>query len=1137
MRKHTFVLLPFYLCSLFLCFRWYVEQISVKRDFLSGVTLLFFSVYSISAQAFCPHCQQEPCRCHQAPHQVDIHKISEPDGGNEDLNQDKDQENVDRISDIVRSLGPYKANMAESVGTLSVPGINYSYREGIQVTPLLTSNHSDKHLIEKMLALIKEAFLQLNPNMVKTQRYGLWLALHLMPIDDIFSLLMYLKYPDDGLSEWIHSFESPFELIAEQKEMAHFLKLIDEEIRLFMAPVEKNLNSLQEALTVFPLNKSTALSLTYGFVNKLVILRSLVQSNNISHCAMVFDSIVRFGHSQVAVQAVRFIGEMEDGNNLFRITEHGDVIIIDSEQIITYIRMLFTAQMSGNEEASKLYLKFIKALENENENLLLEVTKANLLTVKKLRQNVSSCNQLTKPTEEKISIANINMLQVAVKGSVIEIIEAYQANPDEMQKLDSDFLELTLQKIEKSVQNSMGAAQKWDDLDKTKKELLDLLSVNLTAESLIAITSRLLNLLGKVRANDACLPAVKTVYNSGQENTCTPFFVFENPDHLGVVPALLQKHRIFIEAQSDPRILWSYANLVLLLTPPSWEYLQYILLGIQAIDPMVNVNNGALLKFLPEALDYGQGLTVALTAMLQSVIRKDIPISAFFETTSMVSLRKGRNVHAMNFMEALAKFSRNLSDQRQQSSIRSLTPLVEYAESGFVPVTDLILEIIAKRHLKHSGNTQGLWNRIEKLTSNSCAESIADEQSGETLGLEDKPAADRLISYLALIDEWNPNYKKKQRKGSEKKNLYIVLYQRKAEAIEHFVHIIQQDKKGKEISQTDRERLAKLLNIIPESEVDPDDLLISQFLVFGRLTNSEDVHKLIRLYLVDNISPGNISKVTRLLLSELEKQKETGWLTMAANENIDYRTGLLLVAPSLQKPFQSSVLAIVEGNQFIATVHNAIVRLNDWYSNDAHLPTDQFRKAIIYLFQKIGVADIQARLLAGYIKPGRTGGIIVKWLDRFQELIGDSQIPRKAKYRITTFQKSLESHSAQITISLNSPLAEAIEKKPSSRGKKKKQIKPLSTSGQDQSPASIKGDNKNIHVECPVCFCEFSCSDNDLNPRPLACGHSFCKPCLKKMENNQQIICPICRKAYHGSADNVAINFLALKLMSTQLSK
>ena len=45
-----------------------------------------------------------------------------------------------------------------------------------------------------------------------------------------------------------------------------------------------------------------------------------------------------------------------------------------------------------------------------------------------------------------------------------------------------------------------------------------------------------------------------------------------------------------------------------------------------------------------------------------------------------------------------------------------------------------------------------------------------------------------------------------------------------------------------------------------------------------------------------------------------------------------------------------------------------------------------------------------------------------------------------------------------------------------------------------------------VNLTCPICYQLFD------NPKYLPCHHSYCEQCLKKMQVQNKIICPECRK-------------------------
>nr|XP_045610760.1 tripartite motif-containing protein 59-like [Procambarus clarkii] len=59
-----------------------------------------------------------------------------------------------------------------------------------------------------------------------------------------------------------------------------------------------------------------------------------------------------------------------------------------------------------------------------------------------------------------------------------------------------------------------------------------------------------------------------------------------------------------------------------------------------------------------------------------------------------------------------------------------------------------------------------------------------------------------------------------------------------------------------------------------------------------------------------------------------------------------------------------------------------------------------------------------------------------------------------------------------------------------------------------------KGDNK--PEKCSVCYNDYD--DNQLRPRTLPCGHTFCSQCVDNAIKNGQLTCPSCRAEHAATA-------------------
>lgn len=58
------------------------------------------------------------------------------------------------------------------------------------------------------------------------------------------------------------------------------------------------------------------------------------------------------------------------------------------------------------------------------------------------------------------------------------------------------------------------------------------------------------------------------------------------------------------------------------------------------------------------------------------------------------------------------------------------------------------------------------------------------------------------------------------------------------------------------------------------------------------------------------------------------------------------------------------------------------------------------------------------------------------------------------------------------------------------------------------------------------------CQEIFIEPVTLPCGHSFCRPCIKKSLSVKPL-CPTCRTPMIGSSDGLALNFTLVHILET----
>nr|XP_045595395.1 E3 ubiquitin-protein ligase BRE1-like [Procambarus clarkii] len=84
------------------------------------------------------------------------------------------------------------------------------------------------------------------------------------------------------------------------------------------------------------------------------------------------------------------------------------------------------------------------------------------------------------------------------------------------------------------------------------------------------------------------------------------------------------------------------------------------------------------------------------------------------------------------------------------------------------------------------------------------------------------------------------------------------------------------------------------------------------------------------------------------------------------------------------------------------------------------------------------------------------------------------------------------------------------------------------------------GATDNKPEECSVCYNDYD--DNQLRPRTLPCGHTFCSQCIDNAIENGQLTCPNCRAQHAATAAtqfpiSYAVEAFVRKLKDIQLTQ
>ncbi len=1154
------------------------RRITFRKEWLINISLLLLLVSIEAAEAFCPQCKQEVCTCLQASQPVEMAPIEKSDEG-----QVEDERLIMQLVELIQSLGPYRVNEANSIGELQIPEASAPYNQGILATPLLISSHEDKIFVKAQLDKTYKIMKKMSYKTPKAIHFSLWVALHILPLDSwVLTFMLDLPEEDKEILDWIPKFINPFKLIPEHHHLYTFLELLDVEIRHYMStlsPVFRN----YDLECLYSVHQKRSLFLTHKLVSKFGIIRLHFLGEDIKNAINEFEEIVRIGHIQVAVPAFKYIGQMsqEIKNKPFNYDKNGKITIFKQEYSASFIRMLDAAATSGVEEAGILYDEF--SIES-GLNMLSPI-------FEKVHRYRIKLGKIVE-THERNKQNHMDYLK-AIHTQVSDKTKKHSPNkvnkltPPKIIMINDENIESDLITVEESIKELSKSTPSKSIQKKIKDQLHKLFSYDISPANLSILTRRLLNTLGKSRINGTCTPdATKENLASGPApiTICSPFIVFDNHDYFEIISTLVQLNRKSLLQQHNHEVLWNYANLALLLTPLTWENIHPILFRKRNGN---SIPKEGTLMLTSGTLKYGVALTKVILATLYTTVKSEIEVNQLFEPAREKSFDYPEVNEIIRVLEAVAQVSRNLQSKPQQSTIRALTPLVHIAEAGFTQAGLLINEIMTNMKLAVPPWQMKLWNRNQELPGIP-AESVSPEPLAETfreLGLNDDHFIDPSKDYLTLIDMYNPlpaEKKKKKRKQiqnqdeqAKQEEIKAILEKRKREAIIHFKRIIKKDKDGEEVTDANRVRLRKIIPWIPlpESDDDRDNLFIGNALISEQPNDNQANQKLIGLYLVNYTNPGNLLKAAILLTQQLEEKRDTKWLNIAAKGNLEYNTGLFLVAPYLEEPCQKSVLSIIPDEDLTGIIHNSIVLLSSWLNNEPHLHKNKLRKSFIYLLNKIGDETFQVDVFLDNIKQKNNTDIIAQWLAKTEALILDKKIVRKNKARIRQFKEKIDKdiklkknqQQTKARAELKTVTVKKIETEIAPAPELKEKSSHITCAANDVTPpthllpsedkhqenskrsnrikvkhdmSKLLSDNtensntaENLATICSICLEKFQTEMSkikdengiyiDKRPASLPCLHSYCRYCLKILKKGKEINCPVCRATHFVEDDDI----------------
>ena len=1157
------------------------KGITFRKEWLINISLLLLLVNIEAAGALCPQCKQEVCTCLKASQPVEMAPFEKSDE-----RRIEDARLVVQLVELVHSLGPYRVNEANSNGELQIPGAPAPYHQGILATPLLISSHEDKIFVKAQYDELNKIVQKMSHETPIAIRFSLWVALHILPLDSWLSSMLDLPKEDKKILDidWVPRFIHAFELIPEHEHLRTHLDLLDAEIRHYMStPSQVSSNYDYDLECIYSAHKNRALFLTHKLVKKLGVIRLSFLEEDIEHAINEFEEIVRIGHIQVAVPAFKYIGQLSPKTKNKPLNyDQGQIIIFTEKYSEPFSRMLNAAAESGVEEAGALYEQLnIKTGLHVLEPLFEEARRKKINLDKIMKVHESG-------TQDPMDYF------MAIHAQILDQFKKNKPNMTPDKITDDAILELDIITIEQSIKDSLKQKPTTSEQIKIKDQLNKLFFYDISPANLSILTRRLLNTLGNSRINSKCPPdATKENLATGPApiTICSPFIVYDNHDYFEIIPTLVQLNRKCLLKQHNHAVLWNYANLALLLAPLTWENIRLILFHKRNPHPKLKVSTILLTS---SALKCGVALTKIIFAILSTMEKSEIEVSQLFEPARQESYNYPEVTEIIRVIEAVTQVYRNLQNEPKQLTIRALTPLVNIAETGFTQAGPLINEIMTDMGLTVPPKKMEWWNRTKTLAGIPSEEPVLPEPLAETfrkLGLDDDHTVDPSEDYLKLIDMYNPSSaekKKKKRKKIQKSDEQVkqekiktILEDRKGEAVTHFKRIIQKDKSGEKVTDANRARLRKIMPWIPlpKSDEDHDNLFIGNVLTSEQPDVDQDNQKLIGLYLVNYTNPENLLKAANLLTQQLEKKRDTEWLNIAANGNLEYNTGLLLVAPFLEKTCQASVLAIIPDDELVEVIHNSILLLSFWLIKDPHIHQNKLRKSFIYLLNKIGDEMFQFDVFFDRIKQKETTDIIAKWLATTEVLISDKKIVRKSKARINQFKEKLDKDiklkkkqqqietRAEPVKKLETELEPAPEPKeksshitrsvtnvtpsthlPPSEDKRQENLKrshrikvkhDMSTSISENTTNLNTTDEPSI--VCAICLEEFQTDKSkikdesgvyiDRRPASLSCIHSFCRHCLKILKKDARIDCPECRKTYcvkDNDINTIPLNYMLI---------
>ena len=380
----------------------------------------------------------------------------------------------------------FRVNRAESIGHVTIPGMEIRQRRGIPVTPLLfvPQQRDAAYIPENWIEILK------SPHTPKAKLLSQWLHILTGQLDTkTFITILEAESVDEETTEWFHSLEFPFLLETSQEHLYPVLKSLDRRVRCALAPAEHYTTPLIDPVDLHSIKTPPAMGLTQKLVEHLPEMKAGREAHHIVSILEALEDLVMEGHIQCAPLAMDIAAHYQIPTYTHSPT--ASLVIHSPDACSRALRMGFAARPLSLPTYNQAFVQLVNAIRTDDSHPdLRHIAEAMYESMKRPPRHV--CHNRPSPElASKVTSTPIRDIMCSHDQSL------HYRSPNK-----NPHIEKILYDIESTLAAQPDSERTPGQIAHIEKQLGRLFNpLPVSAEILISITHRLMHLLGTATIN------------------------------------------------------------------------------------------------------------------------------------------------------------------------------------------------------------------------------------------------------------------------------------------------------------------------------------------------------------------------------------------------------------------------------------------------------------------------------------------------------------------------------------------------------------------------------------------------------------------------------------------------------------